>query len=143
MPPHARIRNVSIAALAAALATSGCLASSFVRTDGPAQAGGVTVALVDHRCSMDEDYSTYRTMLILGMRVSVRNDTPEPITVHPDQLRLMAQGLAAKPTFAPEARVVAPGATEYVRVEFQRPGDLGCDAELSLALDGAIQHGTQ
>jgi hypothetical protein len=120
----------------------GCLASPFVRNDGPVQAAGVTLSLMDQRCSVDsEDWNTYEDTLDLGMRVAVRNGTQQPISVTPGNFRLMAGRLARPPISPPAARQIAPGGTEIIAVEFRRPGDGRCDEEMSLAVENAVRVG--
>jgi hypothetical protein len=127
----------------------GCFNSPFVRNDGPAQAQGVTVSLISERCDFEPDWDaqredgSYPNRLDIGMRIVVENQTPQPITIDPHNLRIVGGGSAAEPSRAPESRSIKPGARESFDVRFRRQGDLACNAPLSLALDKLVQVGNQ
>jgi hypothetical protein len=129
--------------------TVGCFNSSFLRNDGPTQAQGVTVALVSQRCDFEPDWDaqredgSYPNRLDIGLRIVVENQTPQPITIDPRNLRILAGGAAAEPSQAPGSLSIRPGARESFDVRFRRQGDLACNAQLSLSLDKVVQAGSQ
>jgi hypothetical protein len=126
------------------IAAGGCFASPFVRDDGPVRAQGVTVSLVDQRCSVDgEDWDTYEEKLNLGMRVAIRNDTSQPLEISPANFRLQSGGLSVSPVSAAPARQLGPGASTVVWVQFLRTGAGACNAQMSLLLDEVVRRGVQ
>jgi hypothetical protein len=151
MNPRKNVRKLTVCiwSAVAAIGVAGCFQSPFLRTDGPAQAQGVSVALVDQRCDFEPDWDaqrengSYPNRLDIGMKILVDNQTPHPITIDGHNLRLLAGGDAVAPMTAGEPRSVAPGGKETIEVRFQHTGDSGCNAQLSLSLDKAIRVGDQ
>jgi hypothetical protein len=125
---------------------SGCLSTPFVRSDGPVSAEGVTVSLVGQRCDFspdfngeeDEDEGSYPNRLDLEIRIAIRNDTHETLTVLPKSFRLVGADKPHSPVGPPRTLRVEPGAKIDLNVRFEHRGDVGCNASLGLILANGI-----
>lgn len=129
------------------IGTSACFYSPFLRNDGPSQSQGVAVSLARQRCSFDPPWTRpdqSRGYLDLWMRLQVRNDTQQIITIDPQQMRLLVRNFAVdKTAIVGEIRRLAPSKTDNVDVRFRQEGDFGCNAQMSLSLKECIRVGTQ
>jgi hypothetical protein len=139
-----RYRAMLLASMILA-ASGGCFSAPFARNDGPVSAEGVVVSLVGQRCDFSPDANgegdeegNYPNRLDLEIRVAIRNDTHETLTVQPESLRLVVPGSSAPPVGPPHALQVGPGATVNVNVHFDHQGDLACNSSLALALANTI-----
>jgi len=120
-----------------------CAHRPFVRTDGPSTSSGVTVALVDQTCAR---WTFFRSgdVLYLRMGVQVTNASTEPITVAPQEFRLLAAGnMPVADTTSPEGRraplAVSPGAAVPLELHFRRDGYARCNQVMQLSAAGAVK----
>jgi hypothetical protein len=140
-------RHTLALALGSLLGFTGCYSSAFVRNDGPVRGNGVVVSLVGQRCDFEPDMSSgdettgYANRLDLGIKLAVENDTPETITVRPENFRLILGDATDPPAVTVQPLNVAPGATTKLNLSFQHRGDFGCNANLSLGFANVIVAG--
>ena len=115
----------------------------FVRTDGPSTSSGVTIAPVDQRCSR-RTWARAMDELVLRMRVQVSNASTEPITVAPQEFRLLAAGTmpvadATAPEGPPPSLTVPPAGTVPLELHFRRVGFARCNQDMQLSAAGAVE----
>jgi len=138
-----------ILCISSILLGGGCYNTSFVRNDGPVRGGGVAIAVIGQRCDFSPDFNdnapeanaVLPNRLDLGVRVAIENESGETITVTPQNLRLLVGNASDAPMVAPEPLEIAPGGKAKVSLRFQHRGDVGCNANLSLALDKVVVTG--
>jgi hypothetical protein len=128
------------------VAEGGCGESwsrSFVRTDPPAEAGGVSVALVDRQCDRDSDPNwSYADILGLDILMRVTNSAGSAVTFDPGKVRLLADGEARAPHRADGAETIAAGTSKTFAVHFlERDDNLACNVPMALAIDGSAAIG--
>lgn len=134
--------------LASAATMVGCgeaWSHSFVRTDPPAQADGVSVALVERQCDrrIDPNWSSYADILGLDIRVQVANTSGAALTFDPKRVRLLADGEARAPHSSDGPATVPSGESKAFTVHFlERDDNLACNVPMALAVDGAVTIGT-
>jgi hypothetical protein len=134
--------------LASLIAMGGCSEAwsrSFVRTDPPAQAGGVSVALVERQCDrrIDPDWSSYADILGLDIQMRVTNSAVSPMTFDPAKVRLLADGESRTPHRSDGAETIAVGTSKTFTVHFlERDDNLACNVPMALAIDGAAEIGS-
>jgi hypothetical protein len=140
-----RTRILSVAIGISLCGFGGCADGGrpFVRTDGPSTSGGVTVALIDQQCARR---TWARVMDVLDLRVSVQvtNASAAPITVAPQEFRLLAAGnLPVADATPPEGRlapvVVPPGGAVPVELHFRRVSYARCNQDMQLSAVGAVE----
>ena len=130
-----------------AIEMSGCFYSSFWRNDGPSQSQGVVVSLVSQRCSFEPPWTRPnqgRGFLDIWMRLRIRNDTQQSVTMDPQQMRLFVNDVAVDSTPAVAgSRHLAPSKADNVDVRFRQAANVGCDTQMSLSLKDCFLVGTQ
>jgi hypothetical protein len=145
-------RNMKIGQIALILTSmvtaGGCSEAwsrSFVRTDPPAQAGGVSVALVDRQCDrqIDPNWSAYADILGLDIQMRVTNSAGSALTFDPGKVRLLADGEARAPHRSDASETIASGGSKTFTVHFlERDDNLACNVPMALAVDGAAAIGS-
>ena len=134
--------------LTSVVAVGGCGESwsrAFVRTDPPAQAGGVSVALVERQCDrrIDPNWSSYADILGLDIQVRVTNSTGSALTFDPGKVRLFADGEARVPHRSDASETIPTGASRTFKVHFlERDDNLACNVPMALEVDGAAEIGS-
>jgi len=128
------------------VAAGGCGESwsrSFVRTDPPASAGGVSVALVERQCDRDNDPNwSYADILGLDILMRVTNSADSAVTFDPGKVRLLADGEARAPHRADAPETIATGTSKTFTVHFlERDDNLACNVPMALAIDGSAAIG--
>jgi hypothetical protein len=139
------IRRIGLA-LTLMMAAGGCSESWsrwFVRTDPPAEAGGVSVALVERQCDRDNDPNwSYADILGLDIQMRVTNSAGSAVTFDPGKVRLLADGEARAPHRADAPETIATGTSKTFTVHFlERDDNLACNIPMALAVDGAAAIG--
>src|ERR1700722_1790451 len=104
----------SALALASVLAAGGCSEAwshSFVRTDSPVAADGVSVALVARQCDRQiyPNWQSYADILGLDVDMRVTNSAGAAVTFDPAKVRLLADGRARAPHRSDSAETVPAG----------------------------------
>jgi hypothetical protein len=132
-------------AVASLCGLAGCASSGrpFVRTDGPSTSNGVTVALVDQECAR-RTWARAMDVLVVRLDVQVTNASAEPITVTPQEFRLLAAGsMPVADATAPEGRLapmpLLPGGAVPLQLHFRRYGYARCNQDMQLSAAGAVQ----
>lgn len=134
--------------LASGLAVGGCSEAwshSFVRTDPPATARGVSVALVGRQCDrqVDPNWQTYADVLGLDVDLRVTNSGAAAMTFDPAKVRLLADGRARAPHRSDSAETIASGASRSFTVHFLEHDDnLACNVPMTLAVGDAAEIGS-
>jgi hypothetical protein len=129
------------------LAAGGCSEAwsrSFVRTDSPAQAGGVSVGLVERQCDrrIDPNWS-YADILGLDIQMLVTNAAGSALTFDPGKVRLLADGEARAPHRSDASETIPSGGSKTFTVHFlERDDNLACNVPMALAVDGAAAIGS-
>jgi hypothetical protein len=130
--------------MVAAGGCDGAWSRSFVRTDPPAQAGGVSLALVERQCDrrIDPNWS-YADILGLDIRMRVTNSAGSAVTFDPGKVRLLADGEARAPHRADASETIAAGTSKTFVVQFlERDDNLACNVPMALAIDGSAVLGS-
>jgi hypothetical protein len=124
---------------------AGCASAGrpFVRTDGPSTSNGVTVALVDQDCAR-RTWARALDVLVVRIDVQVTNASAEPITVAPQEFRLLAAGNmpvadATPPEGRPAPLPVLPGGAVPLELHFRRYGFAKCNQDMQLSAAGAVE----
>ncbi len=128
---------------ALATAAGGCVPQAFVRTDGPVQVGGVSVALVGQSCDreIDPNWSS-ADLLGLDLRIRVINSGPSRLTFDPFATRLLADGDTFSPHRADGPMAIGAGESRTVTVHFlERDDNLACNVPMALTLGRAVSVG--
>jgi hypothetical protein len=129
------------------VAASGCSEAwsrSFVRTDPPAQGGGVSVGLVERQCDrrIDPNWS-YADILGLDIQMRVTNSAGSALTFDPRRVRLLADGEARAPHRSDASETIPSGGSKTFTVHFlERDDNLACNVPMALAVDGAAAIGS-
>lgn len=140
-------RHAMGSVLCLTLTAWGCYDSAFVRNDGPVSARGVKVSLVGQRCQFAPDPEAgpagagFPNRLDLGVRVAIENGTQDPLTVEPENLRLLVGTTWDAPVQWPKPLTLGPGATANIEVRFKRRGAAGCGSNLALGFPHALLDG--
>jgi hypothetical protein len=121
----------------------GCGGKTFVRVDPPLAAQGVSVALTQEECALDQDPMLPDTfMLDLSLTMRVTDGAPDPLKFHPERSRLLIAGRETTADDHAEEQGVGAGAKKDLHVHFLVKGkDVACNAAMSLALDKAMDLG--
>jgi hypothetical protein len=142
-----KLASWSLTASLLLVATSCAGTAPFFRTDGPIQAEGVTVTLTGQRCDFDNptdpESGSLGGFLDLGIDIQVTNGSQQPVTFDPTAVRLTLGDDTESPSEAGPARTLAPGATEIVKVRFERKGAWSCEKPMTLALNRVVQIGAR
>ena len=124
---------------------AGCVTAGrpFVRTDGPSTSNGVSVALVDQQCAR-QTWARAMDVLVLHVGVRITNASPQPITVAPQEFRLLAAGSmpvadATPPEGRPALLTVPPGGAVPLQIHFRRYGFAKCNQTMQLSTAGAVE----
>jgi hypothetical protein len=137
------MRKVTLAAcFLFGAALGGCTPQPFLRSDGPAAAGGVAVAPLNQRCGRRYD-NPMSDVLDLTMALQVSNSAGEPATFLPEDLRLMVDGDVVSPDSHDPPAEIPPGFAKAVSVHFLRYGDAKCNEPMSLSLAHAVRLGNK
>lgn len=121
----------------------GCAGKTFVRVDPPLAAQGVSVALTQEECALDQDPMLPDTfMLDLSLTMRVTDGAPDPLKFHPERSRLLIAGRETASDDHADEQGVGAGSKKDLHVHFLVKGkDVGCNAAMSLALDKAMELG--
>jgi hypothetical protein len=121
----------------------GCAGKTFVRVDPPLDAQGVSVALTQEECALDQDPMLPDTfMLDLSLTVRVTDGAPDPLKFHPERSRLVIAGRETNADDHAEELGVGAGSKKDLHVHFLVKGkDVACNNAMSLALDKAMELG--
>ena len=145
MSPHRPTAISTLLGLILTAEMSGCLYSPFFRSDGPSQFQGVSVSLARQRCSFEPPWSRpdqSRGYIDLWMRLRIRNDSPQIVTIDPQKMRLIEGTFVVdKPETGGQIHRLAPAEMENVDLRFRKQADFGCNAQMSLSLDQSIRVG--
>jgi hypothetical protein len=127
------------AMFALAIATGGCAPRAFVRTDGPVQSSGVSIALVHQSCDRQIDPNwSYADILGLDVQIRVANTGPSSLLFDPRAMTLLANGWAHSPHRADAPMIIAPGQLETFAVHFlERDDNLACNVPMALVIGSA------
>ena len=114
---------------------------SFVRVDPPLTAEGVSVALIEESCALDQDVNQAGAYVLdLSLTVQLTNGATRPVTFHPERSRLTSPVGEIAADDRPEEIGVGPGSKKTVRIHFIQKGrDLGCNAVMKVALDRTVE----
>jgi hypothetical protein len=125
------------------LGALGCAGKTFVRVDPPLAAQGVSIALTQEECALDQDPMLPDTfMMDLSLTLRVTDGAPDPLTFHPERSRLLIAGRETPADDHAEETGVGAGSKKDLHVHFLVKGkDVACNAAMSLALDKAIELG--
>jgi hypothetical protein len=121
----------------------GCAGKTFVRVDPPLAAQGVSVALTQEECALDQDPMLPDTfMMDLSLTMRVTDGAPDPLKFHPERSRLVIAGRETASDDHAEELGVGAGSKKDFHVHFLVKGkDVACNAAMSLALDKAMELG--
>ena len=121
----------------------GCGGKTFVRVDPPLAAQGVSVALTQEQCALDQDPMLPDTfMMDLSLTLRVTDGAPDPLKFHPERSRLLIAGRETTADDHAEEQGVGAGSKKDLHVHFLVKGkDVACNAAMSLALDKAMELG--
>jgi hypothetical protein len=136
-----KAKGLILAMSIATLSGAGACARTFrpfVRTDGSATNGGVTVALSGQRCGRRNWVKTM-TVLDLRLAVLVSNRSATSVTVAPRQFLLLARGDATPPEDDPPSQTLPPGASLPIQLHFRYVGLAQCNEQLFLSLDHTVE----
>lgn len=133
---------VTLTCLAAPLII-GCAHTPPQFTSGPTlAASGVSVALVSQACDQNKDPDFWGNDLVeLSVDLSLRNPTPQPVTIYRDRIRVLApDGIAARTVTwkASEPIQLASAESVTIPLRFMNRGSLTCDGPLAMDLDTSI-----
>jgi hypothetical protein len=137
--------SIVVTALSAMGGCSEAWSRSFVRTDPPAQADGVSVALVERGCDRrnDPDWPAYADVLGLDIQMRVTNAAVASVMFDPSKVRLLADGEARRPHRSDSAETIPAGASKMFTVHFlERDDNLACNVPMALAIEGAAEIGS-
>jgi hypothetical protein len=119
----------------------GCAGKAFVRVDAPRAADGVSVALVEEECSLDQDTDQPGWFVLdLDLMVQVTNGAARPVAFHADRSRLTSPAGEAASDDRKDEVDVGPGAKKRLSVHFVQKGrDIGCNSPMSVAFGKALE----
>jgi hypothetical protein len=118
----------------------GCADKSFFRADPPVSAQGLSVALVDQGCDLDQDPETQGSFVEdMMVAVQVTNASPAPVRIETNKARLAWNKQTAAPDQHPDVVTLKPGAGTRVQLHFTPKGpDVACNNALTLAWSDAV-----
>jgi len=106
----------------------GCAGKTFVRVDPPLAAQGVSVALTQEECGLDQDPMLPDTFVLdLSLTMRVTNSATEVVKFHPERARLLIAGREVTADDRAEEVDVGAGGKKDLHVRFLAKGrDVAC-----------------
>ena len=126
--------------IVSATAGLGCASKAFFRADPPVNAQGLSVALIDQGCDLDQDAEIPGAFVQDTMvAVQVTNASPAPVRIETDKARLAWNRQSAAPDQRPDVVTLNPGQGARVQLHFTPKGpDVACNNPLTLAWNDAV-----
>ncbi len=136
-------RSMAWSSIVLCAALTGCAGKTFVRVDPPIAAEGVSVALTQEECALDQDPMLPDTFdLDLSLTMRVTDSASDALKFHPDKSRLIISGRENPSDDRAEEVGVGAGGKRDLHVHFLVKGrDVACNIAMSLALDKALELG--
>lgn len=137
-------RRVALAVLVPMAGASGCARMQPpAQTTGPALSReGVQLVVKRQACVQNKDPDFYGNDLVEErLEIDVRNRTPDPVTVHRDDFRLLEPDGVALATVtwrAVDPVTVGAGQSSTFELRFMTRGSLECDREMGLQADSGV-----
>ena len=118
----------------------GCSDKTFFRADPPVSSQGLTMALVDQGCDLDQDPEVASAYVQDTMiTVQVTNSSPAAATVDSSHVRLAWNKQSIAPDSRAESVVVKPAGSTRVQLHFTPKGtDAACNNAMTLSWNDAV-----
>ena len=118
----------------------GCSDKTFFRADPPVSSQGLTMALVDQGCDLDQDPDVASAYVQDTMvTVQVTNASPAAATIDTAHIRLAWNKQSIAPDSRPESVSLKPGGSSRVQLHFTPKGtDAACNNALTLSWNDAV-----
>jgi hypothetical protein len=132
--------GIWLPALSSVALMLGCSSKAFFRADPPVNAQGLTMALVDQGCDLDQDpevASSYVQDTMIA--VQINNASPAPAMVDSSHARLAWNKSSTAPDQRAESVTLKPGGSARIQLHFTPKGaDAACNNAMTLSWNDAV-----